>query len=150
MAELILFHHARGLTEGVRALAERLGAPGHRVRVPDLYDGLTFPSLEERVAHAEGMGLEEIIARGEATAEEMPPDLVYVGLSLGVLPAQRLAQSRPGAPAALLYHGCVPPSSFGAGWPRGVPLQIHVIEDDEWGDVDVARELARTVEEARL
>src|SRR5215212_681288 len=74
MAELLLFHHAEGLTPGVLA------------------------------------------------AEGLPEGLVYLGFSLGVLPAQMLAQTRAGARAAVLFHSCVPASEFG-GWPPGVPLQ---------------------------
>jgi dienelactone hydrolase len=66
------------------------------------------------------------------------------------MPAQLLAQTRPGAKGALLLHGAVPPSEFGGSWPQGVPLQIHTMEDDDWGDVDTARDLATTVEGAEL
>jgi dienelactone hydrolase len=69
------------------------------------------------------------------------------------MPAQMLAQTRPGAKGALLFHGCVPPSEFGGPWPQGVPLQIHLMEADEWaleGDLDAARELDETVESAEL
>jgi dienelactone hydrolase len=75
---------------------------------------------------------------------------VYAGFSLGVLPAQMLAQTRAGARGALLFHGAIPLSEFNGGWPDGVPLQIHTMEDDEWGDVVVARQLAATVPGAEL
>jgi dienelactone hydrolase len=35
-------------------------------------------------------------------------------------------------------------------WPPGVPLQIHTMADDAWGDVEVAREVAATVAGAEL
>ncbi len=79
----------------------------------------------------------------------LPNEIVYAGFSLGVMPAQLLAQTRPGAKGALLLHACVPPSEFGP-WPKGVSAQIHTMEDDDWGDVDVARELAETVDEVEL
>jgi dienelactone hydrolase len=61
-----------------------------------------------------------------------------------VLPAQKLAQTHPGAIGAVLYHGAVPPSAFGAGWPDGVGLQFHFCEHDPWAeeDLEVARSLA--------
>jgi dienelactone hydrolase len=150
MAELILFHHAQGLTDGVAAFADRLRSHGHQVSAPDLYDGATFATIDEGVAHAERIGFDEIIARGAAAAEPLPAGIVYAGFSLGVLPAQKLAQTRPGARGALLYHSGVPVSTFGSGWPDGVPLQIHVMEQDEWGDVEDCAELARTIDGAEL
>ena len=80
----------------------------------------------------------------------MPNKIVYAGFSLGVMPAQKLAQTRPGAKGALLLHSCVPITEFGGQWPHGVPLQIHTMEADEWGDVDIARYLARTISSAEL
>lgn len=150
MAELILFHHAQGLTDGVVAFADRLRSDGHQVVTPDLYDGATFATLGEGVAHAEHMGVDEILARGSAAAASLPAGIAYAGFSLGSLPAQQLAQTRPGARAALLYHGGVPVSTFGASWPDGVPLQMHLMDQDEWGELDVVEELARTIDGAEL
>jgi len=71
-----------------------------------------------------------------------------------VLPAQSLAQTRPGARGALLFHACVPPAEFGTGWPPGVPVQIHGMEDDPFfageGDLDAARELVKSAADAEL
>jgi dienelactone hydrolase len=149
MAEILLFHHALGLTPGVQSFADTLRANGHVVHVPDLFEGATFPTVEDGVAHAEQIGFDTVVARGRKVAEELPAALVYAGFSLGVMPAQLLAQTRPGARAALLLHGAVPPSEFGT-WPDGVPVQMHTMEDDDWGDVDVAREIAATVDGAEL
>jgi dienelactone hydrolase len=74
-------------------------------------------------------------------------------MSLGVMPAQKLAQTRPGAKGAVLLHAAFPPSEFGGAWPAAVPLQIHLMEEDEFaleGDLDAARELDETVENATL
>jgi dienelactone hydrolase len=150
MAEILFFHHARGLTPGCHSLADRLRAAGHVVHTPDLYEGRTFDSLDDGVAHAEEIGFETVLARGREVAEGLPERLVYAGASLGVMPAQLLAQTRSGAAGALLLHGAVPPGEFGRDWPAGVPLQMHTMEDDDWGDVDVARQIAATVDEAEL
>jgi dienelactone hydrolase len=150
MAELLLFHHALGLTAGVTAFADALRGAGHVVHVPDLYDGRTFTDLDEGVAHARGVGFDRIIERGRRAAEDLPTELVYGGFSLGVVPAQALAQNRLGAKGALLFHAAIPPSEFGGPWPAGVPLQIHTMEDDELGDVDVARDLAHEIDGAEL
>jgi dienelactone hydrolase len=148
MAEILLFHSALGQTTGFVALAARLRSAGHTVHAPDLYDGRTFTSLKEGVAHAEEVGFDAIIDRGRASADGLPNDLVYAGLSLGVMPAQLLTQTRPGARGAVLLHAAVPLSELGGTWPDGVPVQIHTMEDDSWGDADVARDIAATVASA--
>jgi dienelactone hydrolase len=152
VAEVLLFHHAQGLTAGVVAFADELRADGHVVHTPDLYDGRTFAGLEEGVGHAREIGFQTVVDRGRLAAEGLPEGLVYAGFSLGAMPAQLLAQTRPGARGALLFSAALPPSEFSEAWPDGVPLQIHMMEDDPWGDEDlpVARELAETVAGAEL
>ncbi|WP_371643804.1 dienelactone hydrolase family protein [Streptomyces mirabilis] len=152
MAEVLLFHHAQGLTPGVHAFAESLRGAGHAVHVPDLYEGRVFENLEEGAAHAQGIGFGTLVERGRAAAAELPAELVYAGFSLGVLPAQYLAQTRTGAKGALLFHSCVPASEFGGDWPRQVPVQIHGMEADEYfvdeGDLDAARALVESAPDA--
>jgi dienelactone hydrolase len=152
MAEVLLFHHAQGLTPGVREFADELRAAGHTVHTPDLYDGKTFETVDEGVAHAREVGFGTILDRGVAAADGLPNELVYAGFSLGGMAAQKLAQTRPGARGALLFHAALPPSEFGDGWPAGVPLQIHFMEDDPWAEEDLpaAREIAETVDGAEL
>lgn len=150
MAELLLFHHAQGLTAGCLAFADELRAAGHVVHTPDLYDGRTFTEFDDGVGYSRQVGFEEIIERGRLAGEGLPSDIVYAGFSLGVMPAQMQAQTRPGAKAALLLHGCVSPSELGHPWPPGVPVQIHTMDADDWGDADVARQLAETTESAEL
>ena len=153
MAEVLLIHHSLGQTEGFHAFADELREAGHTVHAPDLYRGLTFASIQEGVRHAGEIGFGEIITRGRQAAEALPEGLVYAGFSLGVLPAQNLAQTRQRARGALLFHSCVPVSEFGA-WPIGVPVQVHGMESDpifvEEGDLDAARELVASTDEAEL
>ena len=154
MTDLLLFHHAQGLTAGVHDFADQLRAAGHRVTVPDLYDGETFDTLEDGIGHAEQVGFDTILGRGRLAAEGLPEDIVYAGFSLGVMPAQMLAQTRAGAKGALLFGSCVPPTEFGGAWPQDVPVQIHAMDADELfvteGDLDAARELVETTESAEL
>jgi dienelactone hydrolase len=150
MAELVVFHHALGQTPGFHAFAGELRAAGHAVHIPDLYDGKTFADLTEGVRHAEQIGFKVILQRGAEAAARLPSEIVYAGLSLGVLPAQMLAQTRPGAQGALLLHACVPASEFGVSWPKGVPLQIHTMDADEWVELDVARRLVEGLDDAEL
>ena len=122
MTHVLVFHHALGLTEGIDAFAGELRAAGHVVDTPDLFDGKTFTSLDDGVAHAESLGFENLLAAGTALASEHPAAVVYAGFSLGALIAHHLAQTRPGGLGALLYHyGDVPPTMFGDSWPSGVP-----------------------------
>lgn len=143
------------MTDGCLRLAEDLRQAGHVVHTPDLYSGKTFSDLDEGVAHAERIGFDAIIDAGWEAAERLPNDLVYAGFSLGVLPAQKIAQARAGARGALLLHSCLPPSDSGGPWPPEVPIQIHMMEADPWvlppnPDLEAARHIAGTTESAWL
>ena len=154
MADVLLFHHAHGLTPGVEALAAVLRGEGHTVAVPDLFDGRTFDDLASGVAHAEEVGFGTILDRGAKAAEGLPDRLAVVGLSLGVLPAQRLAQTRPGVTGAVLVASCVPPAEFGTPWPDGVPVQVHGMDADPIfvgeGDLEAARALVAEAADGEL
>ena len=154
MAEVVLFHHAQGLTPGLVVFADELRRAGHIVHTPDLFNGRTFPTIEDGMAYAEQIGFpDKVIERGAKAVEGLPAALVYAGFSLGVLPAQKLAQTRPGARGALLFFACIPVSVFGS-WPAGVPVQVHGMDADPIfageGDIDAARELAGQAEDAAL
>lgn len=152
VAEVLLFHHAQGRTSGFLAFADELRAAGHVVHTPDLYDGKTFTDLDEGVGYAKHVGFDVLLERGAATAEGLPAELVYAGFSLGVMPAQMLAQTRPGARGALLLSAAIPAAEFDAPWPSGLPLQIHMMDADEWAteDLPAARELVDENEDAEL
>jgi dienelactone hydrolase len=154
MSEIVIFHHAQGLTPGILGFANELRQAGHVVHTPDLFEGLTFDTLEEGVNHVQRTGFEEIIQHGIRAAETLPAELVYAGFSMGVLPAQCLAQTRRGARGALLFHACVPVAEFTPEWPNGVPVQIHAMKEDPFfvadGDIDSARALVRETKDAEL
>jgi dienelactone hydrolase len=152
MAEVLLYHHIQGLTDGVRAFADDLRQAGHTVHAPDLFDGRTFGSIEEGFGFARDAGFDALRDRGAAVADQLDPGLVYAGFSWGVTIAQRLAQTRPGARGALLMYSCIPVKEFGDAWPDGVPVQIHGKEGDEFFDEDLpaARELADSTPAAEL
>lgn len=152
MAEVVLFHHVQGLTDGVQAFADELRSGGHTVHTPDMFDGRTFPTIEAGVDFARETGFGELAGRGVAAAHELPAEIVYAGFSFGAMPAQQLAQTRPGARGALLIYGVVPYTEFGEEWPAGVPVQIHAMEDDAWfvEDLPAARALADSTDAAEL
>lgn len=153
MAEVVLFHHALGLTPGIHQFADELRRAGHTVHTPDLFEGRTFPTLQDGVRYAEEIGFGEVIGRGARAAQELPENVVYAGFSLGVLPAQMLAQTRSGVRGALLYYSCVPVAEFGA-WPEAVPVQVHGMDADPVfvgeGDIDAARQLVASTAHGEL
>ncbi len=151
MAEVVLFHHVQGLTDGVRAFAAELAEGGHTVHTPDLFDGARPATIDEGIALVQGIGDEELDRRTEAAVAGLPPGLVYAGFSFGGATAQALAQTTPGARGALLYESCVSLTadwSFGP-WPVGVPVQVHGMDKDPFfageGDLEAAAELVAVV-----
>jgi dienelactone hydrolase len=153
MAEVVLFHHAQGLTPGVVAFADEIRRAGHTVHTPDLFEGRTFDTLEQGMAHVETLGFGEVLDRGVHAVQDLPDQLVYAGFSLGVVPAQCLAQTRAGASGAVFMYSCIPTSEFGS-WPAGVPVQIHGMDADPIfvgeGDIDAARALVEEAEDGQL
>lgn len=155
MAEVVLYHHAQGLTEGVKAFAEDLRQAGHTVHLPDLYEGKTFEAIEDGIGYARATGFGTIVERGIAAAEGLGDGVVYAGFSLGVMSAQQLAQTRPGARGALLLNACLPLTEYGDAWPAGVPVQVHAMEADpffieEGGDLEAAQALVASTDDAEL
>jgi dienelactone hydrolase len=154
VAEVLLFHHAQGQTDGFLAFADELRAADHTVHTPDLYEGRVFENFDEGLAYAEETGFGVLIERGVHAAAGLPNGLVYAGFSLGVVMAQNLAQTRPGARGALFFYSCVPVSEFGESWPADVPVQIHGMDNDPIfvgeGDIDAARALVASAPDAEL
>lgn len=143
MAHVLMFHHVLGLTEGVRAFAERLRAAGHEVELPDLFNGHTFTSIAAGMEYANGIGEDLLAEAGAAAAHNLPENLVYAGFSMGVASAMKLVQERPGARGALFYHGIVPLGYFGDNWPANVPLQIHMMKNDPYEAEEEVQTLAQ-------
>jgi dienelactone hydrolase len=153
VAEVVVFHHALGLTDWVRGFAGELRDAGHTVHTPDLFEGRTFDTIEGGMAHSEELGGPiAVVDRARAVVDALPADVFYIGFSLGVLPAQSLAQTRPGARGAVLCYAALPLGQWGEKWPEtwpdGVPLQLHILEGDE--DHEIAEQLAATVSRAEL
>jgi dienelactone hydrolase len=152
MTEVVLYHHVQGLTEGVGSFADTLRKAGHTVHTPDLFGGRTFDTIDEGMAFAGDAGFGALAERGVAAANAIDPDVVYAGFSFGVMVAQELAQTRPGARGALLMYSCLPVSEFGDAWPEGVPVQVHGKDGDPFfaEDIDAARALVDSTDQAEL
>ena len=154
MSTILLFHHVQGLTPGVTAFADALQAAGHAVHMPDLLDGQLFASISDGLAYLQKLGFGTVIARGTEAAGAHPEADVVIGMSLGVMPAQYLAQTRDGMCGAVFLHGAVPVTEFSPSWPRQVPVQVHAMDGDpefvDSGDIDAARELVGQAEKGAL
>ncbi|GAA0607436.1 dienelactone hydrolase [Kribbella sandramycini] len=152
MTEIVLFHHAQGLTDGVLAFAEQLRQAGHTVHTPDQYEGNTYATLEEGIGYAQETGFGTLLERALKAAEGYPSEVVYAGFSLGVMPAQQLTQTRPGARGGLFYYSVLPYTEFGETWPQGVPAQIHAKEEDEFylEDAEGAQQLIAATDDVEL
>ena len=112
-----------------------------------------YRNYEERERGRQmGHGDETRVYRTEDLASG--DNLVFAGFSLGVVPAQMLAQTRPGALGAVLCYSCVPVSEFGGAWPVDVPVQIHGMDADPYfvdeGDIDAARAIVASAPSAEL
>ncbi len=153
MAEVVVFHHALGVTDFIRGFSHELQEEGHTVYTPDLFSGRTFDSIEDGIAYSDGLGGPmAMVERARAAVEALPTEVFYVGFSLGVLSAQSLAQTRAGARGAVLCYSALPLGEWGdnwpADWPRDVRLQMHILDGDE--DFEIAQGLAASVPGAEL
>ncbi len=151
MANVVLYHHVLGLTDGVEAFAQELREGGHAVHTPDLFSGKRPATIDDGMALVREIGDERLVKAAEGAIASLPRGLVYAGFSFGAGMAQQLAQTRPGARAALLYESCLPiAGEWSVGpWPSGLPVQIHGMDADPFfalgGDLDAARELVGVV-----
>lgn len=136
MAEIVLFHHAGGLTPGVRQFADLLRTAGHTVHTPDLFDGRTFADVHDGVAYAQEAGEEVFAARAAEAVVDLPAAIVYGGMSMGAARAAEQVLTRPGARGAFFLYGAIDPGWWNAAWPAGVPSQAHVTEGDPWREPD--------------
>jgi dienelactone hydrolase len=152
MAEILLFHHAGGLTPGVHQFADSLRAAGHVVHTPDLFEGRTFADVEDGVAFAQAQseGEDVFAKRAASIAADLPTDLVYAGMSMGCARAAEQLLTRPGARAAFFLYGAVAPSWWDAQWPAGVPAQAHLMDNDPWREVEAEEEFLSSVPEGEL
>ena len=70
-----------------------------------------------------------------------------------MVPAQKLAQTRPGARGALLFYSCLPLEYVGP-WPDGLPGQVHGMDRDPIfageGDLEAARSLVEQTSDVEL
>lgn len=125
----MLFHSTYGLRPAVLEAAERLRAAGHQVQVPDLFEGRTFETVEEGMAHRDGIGRDELLKRAVlASAPHSDQGLVYAGFSFGGSLAQHLALADEKARGLLLLHGTADLEDDTSV--DDLPVQLHIADPD--------------------
>lgn len=136
MADIVLFHSVLGPRAGVTDAADRLRAAGHTVYAPDLYRGeARFDEYDPAIAYEHSIGYRELLRRAEADVAHLPPELVYMGFSMGGAPAAWLTATRPGALACIMLHAALPLKLMGLEtWPKTVPVQVHFMRNDPYRD----------------
>ena len=152
MAEVVLFHHAPGLTPGVSALAGELRRAGHAVHAPDLFGGRTFDTVQEGVSHAGELGFGAVTERG-VRAAGAARRARRTPASPPACPRRRSWRRRgPERGGALLFRSCVPVPEFSSAWPAAVPVQVHAMNADPFfaGEDAAARALAGQATDAEL
>ncbi|MFD5039739.1 dienelactone hydrolase family protein [Streptomyces sp. NPDC058377] len=132
---IMLFHSTYGLRPAVHASAERLRAAGHEVRVPDLFEGHTFETVEEGMAFKDQVGKDELLKRAVlAAAPYSDQGLVYAGFSFGASVAQTLALGDAKARGLLLLHGTSDVAENASV--DELPVQLHVADPDAFESPD--------------
>ena len=131
MATVLLFHSILGLRAAEREIAARFEHGGHRVILPDLFDGRTAEGYEAGFALKDRIGDESILARAASAVAAVPEDAVLSGVSFGGFMVGRFWGDRPKAAGALLFAGIAPWMS-----PRraGFPVAAHVARPDPFDD----------------
>ncbi|WP_326697037.1 dienelactone hydrolase family protein [Streptomyces sp. NBC_01754] len=132
---IMLFHSTYGVRPAVHAAADRLRAAGHEVRVPDLFEGHTFDTVEEGTAFKERVGKDELLKRAVlAAAPCSEQGLVYAGFSFGASVAQTLALGDAKARGLLLLHGTSDIAENASV--DELPVQLHVADPDAFESPD--------------
>lgn len=150
MAEILLFHHAHGLTDGLCSMADRLRGDGHTVHTPDTYSGRVFTNLDEGIGFAETIGRDAVAHVAMRSARKFHDADVTIGFSMGSMQAQLVAQHVRRMRGCVLMGGATPPDRLGSEWRAHVPLQIHVADPDDWCTTEEVDALHRSAPGAEV
>ncbi|WP_062076552.1 dienelactone hydrolase family protein [Demequina globuliformis] len=150
MAEILLFHHAHGLTDGLCAFADRLRGDGHTVHTPDTYSGRVFDNLDEGIAFAATIGRDAVAHVAMRSARTFSHADVAMGFSMGTMQAQLVAQHVRRMRGCVLMGGAANPDHLGSSWRPQVPLQVHVADPDDWCTAEEVEVLHRSAPHAEV
>lgn len=127
--DVVLFHSMLGLRPLEMAAGKRIRALGHRVVVPDLFDGQSVDGdLEAGFALMDRVGWPVIVGRARACLSQLSDDAVLIGISMGVGVISEVWPERVNAAAVACL--CAP-AMVPTGVRRGVPVQLHVSASDD-------------------
>lgn len=132
MATIVLFHHAGGRTPGVLALARRFEEAGHTVVVPDYFDGITFTTMDEALAHLDDVSMPALFERAEKSIETLEQPFVVAGISLGAALAQHLAHTNTRVQGLVSLEGFIDPQFLAGSLPQSLPITTHGRTDDRF------------------
>ncbi|MDG4797244.1 dienelactone hydrolase family protein [Micromonospora sp. WMMD1082] len=133
MAHVALFHPVYGRRPAVLDAADRLRAAGHQVHAPDLYGVPAVDSVEEGFALLSRIGQQTVLDRARASLDELPPDTVLAGLSMGAGVAGALLAERPDTAGLLLLHGT---GGAPAAVRPGLRIHLHLADPDAYDPPD--------------
>jgi dienelactone hydrolase len=125
---VILLHSMFGLRRVEHSAADRIRAAGHRVVMPDLFDGATVAgNVEAAFSLMQNIGWSTIVGRARSALTEVPDEAALDGFSMGVGVLGELWPERITAAAVFCLHA---PVTVPPGIPARTPVQLHVAEGD--------------------
>jgi dienelactone hydrolase len=141
MPHILLFHSILGLRPIERDLAREWEAAGHRVTLPDLYEGRAADDYDQGFSHYREVGPAQVAARAAAAAQAAPADAVLAGVSMGAGLVGDLWGARPRSKGALLIAGVAP---WSPDLRPGLPVQAHIARPDPFDDEGYFDDWTRT------
>lgn len=147
MATVALIPSVLGLRPSFYAFADALRDNLEDVRILDVFDGGARDSYDEGLQLVEKIGYPELMTRAKTHAKELPSGFVPIGFSLGAGVAQYLA-TEVSVRGAVLIAGAQPMTDWAKPWPKGIPAQIHVKEQDEFCTREEVAQAMNAIEEA--
>ncbi len=127
MAEIVLFHAVLGLREAERDVAAAFETEGHRVHLPDLYEGARTDDYDEGFQIVARIGQDTLAERAEAALARVPETAVLAGVSLGAFLVGKVWALRPRMRGALLLCGFAP---WMTPRRRDLPVSAHIARPD--------------------
>jgi dienelactone hydrolase len=131
MANVVLFHSILGLRPVEREIASAFESDGHRVILPDLFDGQTCDDYDSALAMKKKIGNDAIYERAKAALDNAPDDAVLSGVSFGADLIGAFWGGRPMMPGALLFAGI---TSWMSPRRVGFPVLAHIARPDPFDD----------------
>jgi dienelactone hydrolase len=141
MVHVVLFHSILGLRPIERDLAREWEAAGHRVALPDFYEGRTANDYDQGFALYQEVGQSTVRARAAAALAVAPGEAVLSGVSMGAVRVLEHWGERAASRGALLIAGA---GSWSPGLRPGLPVQAHIARPDPFDPEEFFEEWVAT------